>query len=102
MENILVQNENFFYIIYASHSKNMCTKYGRSRMNDAHTMSTADLVGLPAKVVRPIAFFLNSESIFVRLLHWPSAGRPAGGHMCNGIPILFINLKQININGYHY
>ena len=31
MENILVQNENFFYIIYASHSKNMCTKYGRSR-----------------------------------------------------------------------
>ena len=33
MENILVKNENFFYIIYASHSKNMCTKYGRSRMN---------------------------------------------------------------------
>ena len=30
-------------IKYASHGKNMCIKYGRSRMNDAHTMSTADL-----------------------------------------------------------
>ena len=83
MENILVQNENFFYIIYASHSKNMCTKYGRSRMNDAHTMSTADLVGLPAKVIRPIAFFLNSESIFVRLSHWPSASRLRSQHVNN-------------------
>ena len=31
-------------IKYASHGKNMRIKYGRSRMNDAHTMSTADLV----------------------------------------------------------
>ena len=59
----------------------MCAKNGRSRMNDAHTISTADLVGLPAKVVRPIAFFLDSESIFVRLLHWPSAGRLRSQHM---------------------
>ena len=75
MENILVQNENFFYIIYASHSKNMCTKYGRSRMNDAHTMSTADLVGLPAKVVRSTALFSKKKTIFVQLSCRPSAGR---------------------------
>ena len=30
-------------IKYASHGKNMCIKYGRSRMNDAHIMSMADL-----------------------------------------------------------
>ena len=28
----------------------MCAKYGRSRMNDAHTISPADFVGLPAKM----------------------------------------------------
>ena len=75
MKNILVQNENFFYIIYASHSKNMCTKYGRSRMNDAHTMSTADLVGLPAKVVRSTALFSKKKMNFVRLSCRPSAVR---------------------------
>ena len=31
-------------IKYASHGKNMCTKYGRSRMNDAHTTSTVDSI----------------------------------------------------------
>ena len=58
-------NENFLYIIYARYSEDMCAKYGRSRMNDAHTISLADFVGCPAKVVRSTAFFLDSESIFV-------------------------------------
>ena len=49
----------------------MCAKYGRSRMNDVHTMSTANLVGLPAKVVWPIAFFLDFESTFAS-----AVGRP--------------------------
>ena len=54
----------------------MCAKYGRSRKNDAHTISPSDSVGLPAKVVQPIALFSDSESIFVRLLCWPLAGQP--------------------------
>ena len=40
-------------IKYASHGKNMCIKYGRSRMNDAHTMSTADL-GRPRSKSRTV------------------------------------------------
>ena len=43
----------------------MCAKYDRSRMNDAYTVCLADFVSLPAKVIWPTAFFLNSESIFV-------------------------------------
>ena len=35
----------------------MCAKYGRSRMNDAHTISPTDSVGHPAKVVRSTALF---------------------------------------------
>ena len=42
----------------------MCAKYGRSRINDAHTISLVDLVSCPAKVVWSTAFFLDSESIF--------------------------------------
>ena len=52
----------------------MCAKYGRSSMNDAHTISLANFVGLPAKIVWLTAFFLDSESIFVWLLHQPLAG----------------------------
>ena len=59
----------------------MCAKYGRSRMNDAHTISPTDFVSLPAKSIQLTAFFLDSESIFVRLLHWPSAGRLRSQHM---------------------
>ena len=40
-------------------------KYGGSRMNDACTVSPADFVGLPAKVIWPTAFFLKRKSIFV-------------------------------------
>ena len=43
----------------------MCARYGRSRMNDAHTISPADFVGLPVKGVQSTAFFLVSELIFV-------------------------------------
>ena len=42
----------------------MCAKYGRSRMNDAHTVCLADFVGLPAKVVWPTAFFSKKKAIF--------------------------------------
>ena len=70
----------------------MCAKYGRSRMNDAHTISPSDLVGLPKNVVRSTAFFLDSESIFVRLLCRPSAGRPRSQHMNSCILISIITV----------
>ena len=79
--DILNLFEEKFYIIYASHSENMCTKYGRSRMNDAHTISPSDPVSLPAKSVRSTAFFLDSELIFVRPLHRALAGRLRSQHM---------------------
>ena len=59
----------------------MCAKYGRSRINDVHTISLADLVSHPAKVIQSTAFFLDSESIFVRLLCRPLAGRLRSQHM---------------------
>ena len=65
MKNILNLFKEKLYIIYAGHSEDMCAKYGRSRMNDAHTISPSDSVGLPTKVVRPTALFSDSESIFV-------------------------------------
>ena len=79
--DILVRNENFFYIIYARHSKDMCTKYGRSRMNNAHIISLTDSVGHPAKVVRSTALFSKKKMFFVRLLCRPSAGRLRSQHM---------------------
>ena len=42
----------------------MCAKYGRSRMNDVHTISPTDFVGLPAKIVWPTTFFLKKKAIF--------------------------------------
>ena len=64
-KNILNLFEEILYIIYASHTEDMCAKYGRSRMNDAPTISPSNSVGLPTKVVWPIALFSDSESIFV-------------------------------------
>ena len=69
--------------------EDICAKYGRSSMNDAHTISPADFVSLPAKIVRSTAFFLDSESIFVRLLHRPLAGRLRSQHM-NGCVLFSI------------
>ena len=59
----------------------MCAKYGRCRMNDACTISPADFVSLPAKVVWPTAFFLKKKLIFVQLSCWPLAGQPGSQHI---------------------
>ena len=53
----------------------MCAKYGRSRMNDAHTIGPTDSVGRLAKVVRSTALFSKKKTIFVRLSCRPPAGR---------------------------
>ena len=65
MKNILNLFQKFLYIIDGRHSEVMCAKYGRSRMNDVHTVCLADFVSLPAKVIWLTTFFLNSELIFV-------------------------------------
>ena len=41
----------------------MCAKYGRSRMNGVHTISLADSVSCPAKVI-----WSKKKAIFVQLL----------------------------------
>ena len=76
MKNILNLFENFLYIINDKYSEVLCTKYGRSRMNNACTVCLAHFVGLPAKVVWTTAFFLKKKAIFVWLLCWPLAGQP--------------------------
>ena len=40
-------------------------KYGGSGMNDACTISPANFVSLPAKIVWPTTFFLKKKAIFV-------------------------------------
>ena len=55
------------------YSEVLIAKYGGSRMNDACTISLANFVDFPAKVVWPTAFFLKKKSIFVRLSCQPSA-----------------------------
>ena len=65
MKNILNLFKELLYIIYDKHSEDMCAKYGRSRMNNVHTICLANFVGLPAKVIWPIAFFLKKKLIFV-------------------------------------
>ena len=74
MKNILNLFEKFLYIISDRHSEVMCAKYGRSRMNDVHTVSLANFVSLPAKVIWPTTFFLKKKVIFVWLLCWLLAG----------------------------
>ena len=59
----------------------MCAKYGRSRINDAHTISLADSVSRPAKGVRSTALFSKKKTIFVRLLRRLSAGQLRSQHM---------------------
>ena len=65
MKNILDLFKELFYITYDRHSGDMCAKYGRSRMNDVHTICPADFVGLPAKIVRSTTFFSKKKAIFV-------------------------------------
>ena len=76
MKNILNLFEKFLYIINDRHSEAMCAKYGRSRMNNMHTVCPANFVSLPANIIQPTAFFLKKNAIFVWLLCWPSAGQP--------------------------
>ena len=73
MKNILNLFEKFLYIIIDRHSKVMCAKYGRSRMNDAHTIGPANFVSLPAKVVWLTTFFFKKKVILYGFCvgHWP-------------------------------
>ena len=41
------------------YSEVLIAKYGGSRMNDAWTISLANFVSLPAKIIWPTAFFLK-------------------------------------------
>ena len=76
----------------------MRAKYGRSRMNDAHTISLTDSVGRPAKVVWSTALFLKKKTIFVLLSCRPPAGRLRSQHMNSclyiSIIITFISRKR--------
>ena len=75
-KNILNLFEELLYIIYLLYIvRDMCAKYGRSRMNDVHTICLADFAGLPVKIVWPTTFFSKKKANFVRLLHWPPAGQ---------------------------
>ena len=69
MQSIILNNfglfKNFLDIINEDQYLIICAKYYSSSMSDAHTISLADIVGLPAKVIWPIALFSNSESIFI-------------------------------------
>ena len=74
-KNILDLFEEILYIIYDRHSGDMCAKYGRSRMNDACTISPANSVGCLAKVVWLTTFFLKKKVIFLYDFHvslWPA------------------------------
>ena len=55
------------------YSEVLIAKYGGPQMNDACTISPADSVSLPAKIVWSTTFFLKKKAIFVQLLHWPLA-----------------------------
>ena len=70
----------------------MCAKYGRSRINDVHTISPADSVGRPAKGIRSTALFSKKKMIFVLLLHRPSAGQLRSQHMNSCILISIITV----------
>ena len=65
MLNIFNLIENFLDIINNKHCLIICAKYYSSSMNDVHTISLADIVGLPSKVVWLTAFFLKKKMIFV-------------------------------------
>ena len=44
-------------------------------MNNAHTMSPADMSAAPTKVIQLIALFLNFKHLFILHLCWPSASQ---------------------------
>ena len=58
------------------YSEVLIVKYGGSRMNDAHTISPANFVGLPAKIIWLTTFFLKKKATFALAagrLTWESA-----------------------------
>ena len=66
--------------------------------NYVDMISLADFVGLPTKVAWSLVLFSTSESIFVRHLCWPPAGRQ---HVVSGLRLLiFTNLKHNDICYY--
>ena len=67
----------------------MYAKYGRSGVNDAHTMGPTDSVGHPVKVVWSTALFSKKKTIFVRLSCQPSASRLRSQHM-NSFVLFYI------------
>ena len=79
--NILILIKKLSYITNKGYSEIICTKYGGSRMNDVHTICLADIIGLPAKVVWSMVFFLKKKVIFVQLLCRPPASRPGSQHL---------------------
>ena len=62
--------KNFLDIINNDQYLITCTKYFSSSMNHVYTTCLADIVGPPAKVIQPTAFFLKKKMIFVQLLGW--------------------------------
>ena len=76
--NIFNLIKNFIDIINNKYCMVIGAKYDSSIMNDAHTRCPVDIVGLPAKIVWPIAFFLKKKAIFVWLLGRPLAGQLRG------------------------
>ena len=73
MLNIFNLLENFVDIINNKYGLVIGAKYHSFNMNDAHTMSSYDIVSCPAKVIWLTAFFLNSKHLFVQLLCQPLA-----------------------------
>ena len=71
---ILILLENFVGIIDYKHCPIISAKYHSSNTNYVHTMSLADIVSHPTKVIWPTAFFSNSKCLFVQHLCWPPAG----------------------------
>ena len=67
MLNIFNLIKNFLDIINNEHYLIACAKYYSFNMNDACTVYLANIVGLPAKVVWPTAFFLKRKMIFIWL-----------------------------------
>ena len=80
-KNILDLFKELPYIIYDRHSGDMCAKYGRSGMNDAHTISPANPVGRPAKVIWLTTFFSKKKAFFVQLSCQPTASQLVSQHM---------------------
>ena len=64
IKNIFNLIENFFGIINNKHYLIIFAKYHSSNMNDACTVSLADIVSLPVKVIWLIAFFLKKKNNF--------------------------------------